>query len=69
MAARQRAHRPGGADGRSHGGTVAVRDRPARSKRRLLGGLDDIGVTLQHRRQIADYERDRERTGPVTTGA
>ena len=36
------------------------------TKRRLLGGLDDIGVTLQHHEKIAAYERDRERTGPHT---
>jgi 3-isopropylmalate/(R)-2-methylmalate dehydratase small subunit len=36
-------------------------------KRRLLGGLDDIGVTLQSADAIAAYERDRERAGPVTT--
>jgi 3-isopropylmalate/(R)-2-methylmalate dehydratase small subunit len=35
--------------------------------RRLLEGLDDIGVTLQQEEQIAAYERERERTGPVTT--
>ena len=36
-------------------------------KRRLLGGLDDIGVTLQSADAIAAYERDRERSGPLTT--
>ena len=36
-------------------------------KRRLLGGLDDIGVTLQSADAIAAYESDRERAGPVTT--
>ena len=36
-------------------------------KRRLLGGLDGIGVTLQSEDAIAAYERERERTGPVTT--
>ncbi len=35
--------------------------------RRLLEGLDDIGVTMQQEAAIAAYERDRERTGPVTT--
>ena len=39
----------------------------AEIKRRLLGGLDDIGVTLQSADAIAAYERDRERAGPVTT--
>jgi 3-isopropylmalate/(R)-2-methylmalate dehydratase small subunit len=37
------------------------------TKRRLLEGLDDIGVTLQRADAIAAYERDRERAGPVTT--
>jgi 3-isopropylmalate/(R)-2-methylmalate dehydratase small subunit len=36
-------------------------------RRRLLEGLDDIGVTLGDEHRIAAYERDRERNGPVTT--
>src|SRR3954452_9204760 len=36
-------------------------------KRRMLNGLDDIGVTLSHEEDIAAYERDLERPGPVTT--
>ena len=36
-------------------------------KRRLLGGLDDIGVTLQSADAIDRYEAEREREGPVTT--
>jgi len=36
-------------------------------RRRLLEGLDDIALTLQQDEAIAAYERDRERTGPVTT--
>jgi 3-isopropylmalate/(R)-2-methylmalate dehydratase small subunit len=36
-------------------------------RRRLLEGLDDIGVTLSDERRIAAFERDRERVGPVTT--
>jgi 3-isopropylmalate/(R)-2-methylmalate dehydratase small subunit len=35
-------------------------------RRRLLAGLDDIGVTLSHEGEIAAYEARRERTGPVT---
>ena len=35
--------------------------------RRLLEGLDDIGVTLQQSDAIDAYEAARERTGPVTT--
>jgi 3-isopropylmalate/(R)-2-methylmalate dehydratase small subunit len=36
-------------------------------KRRLLGGLDDIALTLMQDELIAAYEADREREGPVTT--
>jgi 3-isopropylmalate/(R)-2-methylmalate dehydratase small subunit len=37
-------------------------------KHRLLGGLDDIAVTLEvDSDAIAAYESGRERTGPVTT--
>ncbi len=36
-------------------------------RRRLLAGLDDVGVTLSHEDEIAAYERERERAGPVTT--
>ncbi len=36
-------------------------------RRRLLAGLDDIGVTLGEQEAIAAYERGRERSGPVTT--
>ena len=36
-------------------------------KHRLLNGLDDIALTLQQDDAIATYERDRERSGPVTT--
>jgi 3-isopropylmalate/(R)-2-methylmalate dehydratase small subunit len=35
--------------------------------RRLLEGLDDIGVTLTAEDAIAAYEHDRERPGPLTT--
>jgi 3-isopropylmalate/(R)-2-methylmalate dehydratase small subunit len=34
--------------------------------RRLLEGLDDIGVTLLQGDAIDAYERERERSGPVT---
>jgi 3-isopropylmalate/(R)-2-methylmalate dehydratase small subunit len=37
------------------------------TKRRLLNGLDDIGVTLQHSQELERYEAERERSGPVTT--
>ena len=36
-------------------------------RHRLLNGLDDIGVTLSNAGAIDDYERERERPGPVTT--
>jgi 3-isopropylmalate/(R)-2-methylmalate dehydratase small subunit len=39
----------------------------AEIKRRLLNGLDDIGVTEQQDEAIARYEAERERNGPVTT--
>jgi 3-isopropylmalate/(R)-2-methylmalate dehydratase small subunit len=39
----------------------------AEVRRRLLAGLDDVGVTLSHEEEIAAYERERERPGPVTT--
>ena len=39
----------------------------AETRRRLLGGLDDIGVTLQSAEAIERYEAERERNGPVTT--
>jgi 3-isopropylmalate/(R)-2-methylmalate dehydratase small subunit len=36
-------------------------------RRRLLGGLDDIALTLGEEQSITAYEADRERAGPVTT--
>jgi 3-isopropylmalate/(R)-2-methylmalate dehydratase small subunit len=36
-------------------------------RHRLLGGLDDIALTMQQDDAIAAFERDRERSGPVTT--
>ena len=39
----------------------------AEVKRRLLEGLDDIGVTLQLADAIDRFEAERERSGPVTT--
>jgi 3-isopropylmalate/(R)-2-methylmalate dehydratase small subunit len=35
-------------------------------RHRLLNGLDDIALTLEKSADIAVYERDRERPGPVT---
>ena len=37
------------------------------TRHRLLNGLDDIALTLEQADAIDAYERDRERTGPVTT--
>jgi 3-isopropylmalate/(R)-2-methylmalate dehydratase small subunit len=49
-------------DGRTEGFDI-----DAEIRRRLLEGLDDIGVTLKNVGAIDAYERDRERSGPVTT--
>jgi 3-isopropylmalate/(R)-2-methylmalate dehydratase small subunit len=48
------------------GGTASF-DIDPETKYRLLGGLDDIGLTLQQDDAISAYERERERSGPVTT--
>src|SRR3954469_18954281 len=37
------------------------------TRHRLLNGLDDIALTLQQDDAIDAFERDRERSGPVTT--
>ena len=42
-------------------------DIDAEIARRLLEGLDDVGITLQQVEAIEAYERSRERAGPVTT--
>ena len=56
---------------RRRSATATGRSRASRStpeiKHRLLGGLDDIALTLQQGDAIAAYESDRERSGPVTT--
>jgi 3-isopropylmalate/(R)-2-methylmalate dehydratase small subunit len=39
----------------------------AEIRRRLLAGLDDIGVTLKQGDAIDRYEAERERSGPATT--
>lgn len=49
------------------GGETYSFEIDAEIKRRLLNGLDDIGVTLLEDEALAAYERDRERQGPVTT--
>jgi len=48
------------------GGTARFEIDPE-IKRRLLGGLDDIALTLAQGDAIASYESARERPGPVTT--
>jgi 3-isopropylmalate/(R)-2-methylmalate dehydratase small subunit len=48
------------------GGTASF-DIDSDIKHRLLNGLDDIALTLQQDDAIASFERDRERSGPVTT--
>jgi 3-isopropylmalate/(R)-2-methylmalate dehydratase small subunit len=48
------------------GGTASF-DIDPEVKHRLLNGLDDIALTLQQDAAIDSYERDRERSGPVTT--
>ena len=39
----------------------------AETRRRLLAGLDDIAIALEHDDEISAYEAERERSGPVTT--
>jgi 3-isopropylmalate/(R)-2-methylmalate dehydratase small subunit len=51
----------------SFGGRQVPFDIDAEIARRLLEGLDDIGVTLQQADAIDRYEAERERGGPVTT--
>ena len=48
------------------GGTASF-DIDPDTRHRLLNGLDEIALTLQQAEAIDAYERDRERSGPVTT--
>ena len=48
------------------GGSASFEIEPE-IKHRLLNGLDDVGLTLAQDDAIVSYERERERTGPVTT--
>ncbi len=48
------------------GGTASFEIDPE-IKHRLLGGLDDIALTLEQGERIEAYEHGRERPGPVTT--
>ena len=38
----------------------------AETRRRLLAGLDDIAIALEHDDEISAYEAERERSGPNT---
>jgi len=49
------------------GGRAAAFELDDDTRHRLLNGLDDIALTLQQGDAIDAYERDRERSGPVTT--
>ncbi len=50
------------------GQTVTVSfDIDSEIRHRLLNGLDDIALSLQQSDAIDAYERERERSGPVTT--
>ena len=48
-------------------GRKAVFEIDAQTKYRLMNGLDDIALSLERDEDIAAYERERERPGPVTT--
>jgi 3-isopropylmalate/(R)-2-methylmalate dehydratase small subunit len=48
-------------------GRVVPFEIDAEIRHRLLGGLDDIALALQQEDAIVAYERDRQRSGPVTT--
>jgi 3-isopropylmalate/(R)-2-methylmalate dehydratase small subunit len=48
------------------GGSARFEIEPE-TKRRLLGGLDDIALTLAQDDAIAAYESQSERSGPVTS--
>ncbi|MEI7624513.1 MAG: 3-isopropylmalate dehydratase small subunit [Actinomycetota bacterium] len=49
------------------GGRVARFEIDSAIKYRLVNGLDDIAMSLEKASDIDAYERDRERSGPVTT--
>ena len=51
----------------SFGGRVVRFDIDPEIKRRLLDGLDDIGITLQRVDEIDAYERERAPAAPSTT--
>ena len=49
------------------GGRIVSFEIDPQLKHRLLNGLDDIALALEREQDIAAYERERERPGPVTT--
>jgi 3-isopropylmalate/(R)-2-methylmalate dehydratase small subunit len=51
----------------SFDGREVAFDIDQETRRRLLNGLDDIGVTLLQADAIEAFEAERERVGPVTT--
>ena len=51
----------------SFGGRTLSFDIDADVKHRLLNGLDEIGLTLEHVSEIDAFERERLPEGPVTT--
>ena len=66
MAAGEGAVDLGAQEVRWPGGSASFEIDPE-TRRRLVNGLDDIGVTLQHADAIERYEAERERSGPATT--
>ena len=51
----------------SDGGAEVAFEIDHEIRRRLLAGLDDIGVTLSEESEISSFESERQRSGPVTT--
>ena len=48
-------------------GEKVLFDIDAEIKERLLNGLDDIALSLEREEDIARFERERDRPGPLTT--
>ncbi len=51
----------------SFGGREVSFETDPEIRRRLLAGLDDVGITMQRGEEIDAYEQQHERSGPVTT--
>ena len=66
MARRRGRGRPRGARGALRRQGRPVRASTPEIRRRLLEGLDDIAIALEHDDEIVEYERERERSGPNT---